>query len=99
MDGVLLFFDLMVVVLSFASVIMLVSIVLRTEKWLDKAMKSYLIVAIVILIASVIQLNKHYSLISLEKQNILFLLSRVVAMYFFCTASYMMLKIVNKEHK
>lgn len=99
MQGTLLFFDLMVLVLSFAAMTMLVSVVLRTEKGLDKAMKAYLIAIVIIVLASIVQLNKHYALISLEKQNMLFMLSRVTSIYFFCVGSYMMLKIVNKEHK
>ena len=63
MEGALLFLDLMIVVLSFASVIILSSVVLRTEKGLDKAMKGYLMSVTVVLIASLIQLNKYYSII------------------------------------
>lgn len=99
MQGALMFLDLMVVVLSFAATTMLVSVVLRTEKELDKAMKAYLIAIIIIVIASVIQLNKYYLFVPPEKLTVLFQLSRVTSIYFFCVGSYAMLRIVNKEHK
>ncbi|MEK7598334.1 MAG: hypothetical protein AAB487_01210 [Patescibacteria group bacterium] len=94
-----LFFDLLNLTIAIFANVVMVKLVLRTEKGLDAAFKFFFLCGFVLLVASFVQINKYFNIISLDFSNQIFYTSRVFALFFFASGGYVMLKVITKASK
>ena len=94
-----LIFDLINVVLSATAVILTIQVIMRTEKKLDTVFKNFLFTALVLAVATLIQLNKYVGLVNPDFADVVAHLSRMLALVFFLTGLLVMLRIIRKASK
>lgn len=82
---------------AFLGFICMIKVVYRTEKQLDKVFKLFLATALVILVASFLDLNFYFGIIPGEWAKLIILVSRTLALVFFLLAGCVMLKLIKDE--
>ncbi len=86
-------------VLMLATIGVMVRIILRTEKGIDLSFKILIISPIVLLLASLFQIDKITGIFSREHAQIIFYASRFIANVAFLLASIVFLRTISKLDK
>lgn len=91
--------DAFSLIMSILSMIVIIMVIFRTRKGLDRAFKMYLVSAITLVAAGAMDVNTHLGLIPIQYAGIIFVVSRLVAASFFFIGTMIMLAIINKESR
>lgn len=89
--------DVFSLIISVLSIMVVIMIIFRTRKGLDRVFKMYLVMAIALAVSATMDVDTHLGLIPLQYAGIVFIISRLVAISFFFIGTVIMLVIINKE--
>lgn len=89
--------DVLSLIISVLSVMVVIMIIFRTRKGLDRVFKMYLVMTIALAVSAAMDVDTHLGLIPIQYAGIIFVISRLVAVSFFFIGTVIMLIIINKE--
>lgn len=83
-------------VLALSAAILTIQLTWRTEKLLDRTSKFFLVSALVLLVATLTEINKYFGILSISLTTLVFNVSRMLALIFFILGINTLLKICRK---
>ncbi len=94
-----LIFHIINLLVSLISAVVVLMIIFRTRKGLDRAFKMFFLTTVTLVIATAMQINEYFFIIPAGFEEVIFITSRMLATFFFLFGCLIFLRIVSERQK